>query len=157
MRPGLYLKRINCGGPEVLPKDGVPWEADQGKGHANLKSIGTRVWTVPEAVKKTGPYLDVYQTERWAHRHMHYTFKLDPGRYEVLLLFAETNRGFFVKGKRTFDIVLGDDVVAYDSMEALLADDGIQVVVLATPNHLHEPQGLQALAAAQGLQGLQAA
>ncbi len=112
VRPGLVLKRINCGGPELVLEDGVPWEADQGKGHANLKSSATRVWTVPGAVKKTGPYQNVYQTERWAQRQVRYTFKLDPGRYEVLLLFAETNRGFFAKGKRTFDIVLGDEVVA---------------------------------------------
>ena len=112
VRPGLVLKRINCGGPELVQEDGVPWEADKGKGHANLSSSATRVWTVKETVKKTGPYKDVYQTERWARRQVRYTFKLDPGRYEVLLLFAETNRGFFGKGKRTFDIVLGDEVVA---------------------------------------------
>jgi len=36
---------------------------------------------------------------------------------------------------------------AYDSYEALLADEGVDVVHLATPNHLHYPQVKQALEA----------
>ena len=35
----------------------------------------------------------------------------------------------------------------YDSLEALLADDTVDVVHLTTPNHLHHPQVKQALAA----------
>ena len=35
----------------------------------------------------------------------------------------------------------------YDSYEAMLADDAVDVVHLTTPNHLHYPQVKQALAA----------
>ncbi len=35
----------------------------------------------------------------------------------------------------------------YDSLEALLADDSVDVVHLTTPNHLHHPQTKQVLAA----------
>ena len=36
---------------------------------------------------------------------------------------------------------------AYDSFDAMLADDGVQVVHVASPNHLHHPQVRAALAA----------
>ena len=110
--PLRYLKRINCGGPEVTAEDGAHWEADIEDGHAALVSAGTSTWTVRGAVKNTGKLKGVYQTERWANRYVQYAFKVDPGRYEVVLLFAETNDDFFGKGKRTFDIRIGEKVAA---------------------------------------------
>jgi len=112
VRPGMYFRRINCGGPEFVSEDGVPWEADGTKGHPCLSSGGTSTWNVKEPVSESGPDKNVYQTERWANRHVHYTFEVQPGRYEIVLLLAETNPGFFAKGKRTFDIVLNDQIVA---------------------------------------------
>ncbi len=105
--PLRYLKRINCGGPEVATDDGVHWEADTGDGHPSLKFGGTSVWNTGSNVSK-----DVYQSERWANHGLGYEFKVDPGRYEVVLLFSETNSDFAGKGKRLFDIVINDKTVA---------------------------------------------
>ncbi len=105
--PLRYLKRINCGGPEIAAEDGVPWEADAGDGHPSVKYSGSRVWHIVDS-----PTKDIYQSERWANVGLGYAFKLDPGRYEVVLHFAETNPDFAGKGKRLFDIVINGKVVA---------------------------------------------
>jgi len=108
-----YLKRINCGGPEVPSDDGTPWEADKGsKGNAALTSRGTNTWTVTSRVNGTGPAQDVYQAERWANQYIEYAFNVEPGRYEVVLHFAETSPSFFGKGKRTFDIIINGQKAA---------------------------------------------
>ncbi|MSQ97225.1 MAG: hypothetical protein EXR98_22100 [Gemmataceae bacterium] len=104
--PLRYLKRINCGGPEIVGEDGVPWEADIGDGHPFLKYGGTRIWEIGD------PSKDIYKSERWANNGLGYEFKLEPGRYEVVLLFAETNADFAGKGKRPFDIVINEKTVA---------------------------------------------
>ncbi len=104
--PLRYLKRINCGGPEIAGEDGVPWEADIGDGHPSLKYSGTRIWSLVE--KPT----QLYQTERWASVGIGYEFKLEPGRYEIVLHFAETNEDFAGKGKRLFDIEINEKTVA---------------------------------------------
>lgn len=78
---------------------GVAWEADTGDGHAALKYSGSRVWALEGDTKK-----DVYQSERWSNNGLGYVFDVEPGRYEVVLLFAETNATFAAKGKRLFDI-----------------------------------------------------
>ena len=44
--------------------------------------------------------------------HVQYAFKVEPGRYEVVLHFAETAADFAEKGKRTFDIQINDQKVA---------------------------------------------
>ncbi|MBM3994872.1 MAG: hypothetical protein FJ303_12070 [Planctomycetes bacterium] len=93
-----YLKRINCGGPEIMGEDGVPWESDLGGGHSTLKYGGTRIWHTGDPAK------DIYKSERWAGTGLGYEFKLEPGRYEIVLHFAETNSDFAGKGKRLFDI-----------------------------------------------------
>ncbi|MEE3220561.1 MAG: malectin domain-containing carbohydrate-binding protein, partial [Planctomycetota bacterium] len=36
---------------------------------------------------------------------------LKPGAYEVTVHFAETNRTYAVKGKRTFDVIMGGDKI----------------------------------------------
>lgn len=105
--PLRYLKRINCGGPEIAAEDGVAWEADTGDGHAALKYSGSRVWTLEGDTKK-----DVYQSERWSNNGIGYAFEVEPGRYEVVLLFAETNATFAGKGKRLFDIEINAKKVA---------------------------------------------
>jgi len=110
--PLRYLRRINCGGPEVPSEDGVPWEADKVKPNSALQSDGTKVWTVPDPVKDTGPLKDIYQSERWANQSIGYAFDMEPGRYEVVLYFAETTASLSGKGKRTFDIVINGETVA---------------------------------------------
>ncbi len=105
--PLRFVKRINCGGPEIVGDDGVPWEADNGDGHPAVKYGGTNTWTSGDNPKK-----DIYQTERWAGVGLGYFFKLDPGRYEVVLHFAETNSDFASKGARQFDIEINEKKVA---------------------------------------------
>lgn len=101
-----YVRRINCGGPAVPDDDGVPWEADMGNGHPFLKYGGTRAW------RQEGHEGDVLMSERWARTGLGYEFKVQPGRYEVVLQFAETNEDFSAKGKRLFDIIFNDKTVA---------------------------------------------
>lgn len=105
--PLRYLKRINCGGPEIATDDGVPWEADSGKGHAFMGSGGTKFSHVRGVDLKK----EIFLTERWVRTGMRYNFPVDPGRYEIVLEFAETNPGFFAKGKRLFNIYINDDKV----------------------------------------------
>ncbi len=105
--PVRYLKRINCGGPRIEGDDGVAWEADTGQGHQALKYSGSNVWTIGPNVKT-----DVFASERWANYGLGYELKVEPGRYEVVLLFAETNDHFAGKGKRLFDVLINDRKVA---------------------------------------------
>lgn len=107
--PLRYLKRINCGGLEIAAEDGVLWEADKKPGHATMASPSSSIWTIPAAVVGPGVVKDVYQSERWSNGQIHYTFGVDPGRYEVVLHFAETNRNFASKGKRVFDILINEE------------------------------------------------
>ena len=109
--PLRYLRRINCGGPAVEAADGVSWEADDAKGNPALRSGGTKVWTVKES-EDAEPLKEVYQTERWANVHIQYSIEVEPGRYEVVLYFAETTPGFAAQGKRTFDIQINGQKVA---------------------------------------------
>lgn len=99
-RPRTYVRRINCGGPALPSKDGIPWEED-------LKPVsGTAVWTSKETVDQAGDLLPMYQTERWSYNLIRYEFDVAPGKYEVVLHFAETNRAFFGAGKRVFDVFI---------------------------------------------------
>lgn len=104
---GAYLRRINCGGREVIGEDGIPWEADKGR----RDGMGT--WASRSKIKKAPNDLQgIYQTERWSNRSIIYTFDdLQPGSYSVRLLFAETNLRFSKVGKRTFDIKINDHLV----------------------------------------------
>lgn len=104
--PLAYLRRINCGGPAVTAADGVDWEADAKPSHELLSVGGTAIDRSDAAVAADGELAEVCRTERWAHRQVGYTFPVQPGRYEVVLVFAETNPAFFGAGKRTFDIVV---------------------------------------------------
>jgi hypothetical protein len=104
--PLRFLKRIKCGGPKIVPEDGVAWEADDGEGHKSLKYGGTHSFGLIE--KPT----DIHQSERWADVGLGYEFKLNPGRYEIVLHFSETNPDFAAKGKRLFDIEINEKKVA---------------------------------------------
>ena len=98
---GSFLRRINAGGPEVASADGSPWEADNkrvsGTGRFTTK---TKVSGAPDELKA------IYTTERWSNSTVRYQFDVSPGRYRVVLHFAETNRVFSVKGKRKFDVFI---------------------------------------------------
>ncbi|MFP6611657.1 MAG: malectin domain-containing carbohydrate-binding protein [Pirellulales bacterium] len=106
VRPGLYLKRINCGGDEFVAADGIPWEADNGR------VAGTSHWKAKTIIAAAPLDLQpMYQTERWSYQSIRYRFDLKPGAYEVVVHFAETNRTYAVKGKRTFDVIMGGSKV----------------------------------------------
>jgi|694.fasta_scaffold16261_7 hypothetical protein len=109
--PLKYLKRINCGGPAVAAADGVDWEADNNPKSENLRVSGTSTYTAKSPVNSTGEVKEVCRTERWANRQVSYGFPVDPGRYEVALIFAETNPNFAAKGKRPFDISINEEKV----------------------------------------------
>ncbi|MBM3980619.1 MAG: hypothetical protein FJ304_10095 [Planctomycetes bacterium] len=51
-----------------------------------------------------GALLAVPESERWSNNGLGYTFEVEAGRYEVVLLFAEIDTTFSGKGKRLFDI-----------------------------------------------------
>ncbi|MCH7728714.1 MAG: hypothetical protein IH991_19860 [Planctomycetes bacterium] len=100
VRAGLFIKRINCGGDEVIGADGIPWEADK------QRVAGTAVWTAKSEIADAGDIMAVYQTERWSYNGLRYRFDVKPGRYEVVLHFAETNRQLSAAGKRMFDVLI---------------------------------------------------
>ena len=70
------------------------------------------MWAVADPVRALDSLNGICQTERWANGHVRYAFEVDPGRYEVVLHFAETNPNFFGKAKRQFDIVVNDQTAA---------------------------------------------
>jgi len=83
------------------------------KRHKSLTSSGTRVWTVKQPVAVSADVAsEVTQTERWASRHVEYQLPVDAGQYELTLWFAETNRNFQVKGKRTIRITANETELA---------------------------------------------
>ena len=104
--PPSFVQRINCGGESVTGMDGADWEKDRSR------SSGTGIWTSGQPVKKAGSLQAIYQTERWASRSMQYAFDVKPGRYQIVLHFAETNRNFAAEGKRVFSIYLNDEKIA---------------------------------------------
>ena len=104
--PPSFVQRINCGGEYVTGMDGADWEKDRSR------SSGTGIWTSGQSVKKAGSLQAIYQTERWASRSMQYAFDVKPGRYQIVLHFAETNRNFAAEGKRVFSIYLNDEKIA---------------------------------------------
>ncbi len=99
VKASLFIKRINCGGKKVAGEDGIEWEADTG-------SIGgTGRWSTEKEIAGVSKALQpIYQSERWANYGLVFTFKVKPGKYEVVLHLAETNAVFSEKGKRTFDL-----------------------------------------------------
>ena len=104
-------KRINCGGPTIESTDG-DWEADDGKSHLYLTSSGTRTFTLKEPAPGTGDMQQMHQDERWANQYVEYTVPVEPGAYDVVLHFAETNKSFQVIGKRQFNIIINNLTVA---------------------------------------------
>lgn len=103
---GRYVRRINSGGEAFIGADGIPWEADKGR------VSGTSQFTLRTTLAGVYPEMrPLYKTERWSHQSLRYEFDLAPGRYAIVLCFAETNRTFSRIGKRTFDILVGDEKV----------------------------------------------
>lgn len=102
---GRFLRRVNCGGIEIATADGTPWEADAG----NLPGTGRFTAKTAKINGTTAEFQALYRSERWSYRTIRYQFDVDPGKYLVTLHFAETNRGFSAKGKRTFDIYLNSE------------------------------------------------
>ncbi len=103
VRAGLYLRRVNCGGEEVIGADGIPWEADRGT------ISGTGFWSTKSPVAEAGELAPLYQTERWSNGALKYLFNLEPGVYEVTLHLAEINPRFAQAGKRTFDVLINGE------------------------------------------------
>ncbi|MGF1579015.1 MAG: glycosyl hydrolase family 28-related protein [Gemmataceae bacterium] len=99
VKASLFIKRINCGGKKVVGEDGVEWEAD-------TKSIGgTGRWSTDKKIAGVSNALQaIYQSERWANYGLVFTFDVKPGKYEVVLHLAETNKVFSKKGARTYDL-----------------------------------------------------
>ena len=104
-------KRINCGGPAIEAPDG-DWEQDDNKASRYLKCIGTRTWAVKTPVSVPEALQQIYLDERWANQFIAYSVPVEPGSYDVVLHFAETNRGFQAPGKRQFDIIINNHTVA---------------------------------------------
>ncbi len=101
---GLYLRRINCGGPEVASPDGGTWEADSGA------ITGTGRYEAKTDVEGAESDLQgIYRTERWANRGLAYRLAVKPGRYLVVLHFAETNKIFSAAGKRVFNVSINGE------------------------------------------------
>jgi hypothetical protein len=105
-KPASYARLINCGGDSFKGPDGLEWEADR------AAAGGTGIYNARKPIKGAGALLPMYQTERWGSRGIVYRFDVKPGRYEVVLHFAETNRSFSIKGKRRFDIEIDGKTVA---------------------------------------------
>jgi hypothetical protein len=105
-RPSRFAKRINCGGTEFTGPDGGKWEADSG-----VATGGTGA-SVRNDVANTDGLQVLYASERWSYGDITYKFDCPPGRYRVILHFAETNAGFTGFGKRTFDVVINGEKVA---------------------------------------------
>lgn len=104
-------KRINCGGPAIESPDG-DWEPDDNRTHPYLTSTGTRTFSIKEPAPGPEELQQVYQDERWANQYIEYSVAVEPGVYEVVLHFAETNRGFQAAKKRQFDIIINSLTVA---------------------------------------------
>jgi hypothetical protein len=101
---GGYIRRINCGGLEVISPDGANWKADVGR------VTGTGRFTAKTKIAGCSDELQLlYQTERWAYSGLRYRFDAPPGNYRLTLHFAETNNSYGAVGKRTFDVVVNDE------------------------------------------------
>lgn len=102
---GRYLRRVNCGGGEVVGPDGVAWERDDGPvANSDRFVAAAEVEGAPEELR------EVYRSERWSYNGVRYVFDgLAPGKYVLVLHLAETNQAFMGEGKRTFDVVVDGD------------------------------------------------
>ncbi|MBM4021377.1 MAG: hypothetical protein FJ284_03895 [Planctomycetes bacterium] len=81
-RPRLYL----CRPPAVLAKGG----------DINERTLAEEILPAVDeaAAAAAGELAEICWTGRWAHRQLGYTVPV-PGRYELVLVFAETNPNFF--------------------------------------------------------------
>ncbi|MFT5495351.1 MAG: sialate O-acetylesterase [Kiritimatiellia bacterium] len=129
VQTSLFIRRINCAGETFAGEDGIPWEADRdvirGTGRFNAKG----------EVSSAGDLNPVYTTERWSNTQLKYTLDAEPGRYEVILHFAETNPSFAVVGKRTFDVYLNGQK-KHENVDVFKAGGARTVWTLATPVEL---------------------
>jgi hypothetical protein len=104
------LFRVHCGGTAFVDKAGHFWEAD-----AHYE--GGSTFGSDSAILNTD-MPGLYRTERWndtAQGQLKYTFNVaSAGDYKVILHFAEIYDGAFAQGKRVFDVLINDAVVAAD-------------------------------------------
>ncbi len=101
-----FVRRINCGGHEVMSPDGVAWEADRKRSSSmSLFSTKEKIKGIPEALQP------VYQSERWSYSQIYYSFDVGAGRYRMILHFAETNKSFGAAGKRVFDVLINEEKI----------------------------------------------
>ncbi|MDP6506549.1 MAG: malectin domain-containing carbohydrate-binding protein, partial [Planctomycetota bacterium] len=104
--PLTWVRRINCGGPDVTTPDGRVWEADK------TRISGSGIWTSRSSIQKAAVLQEIYKSERWAKTSLTYTFDAKPGRYRIILHLAETNRSFSVRGKRVYEVRWNDRKIA---------------------------------------------
>ncbi|MDP6361115.1 MAG: malectin domain-containing carbohydrate-binding protein, partial [Planctomycetota bacterium] len=58
--PLTWVRRINCGGPDVTTPDGRVWEADK------TRISGSGIWTSRSSIQKAAVLQEIYKSERWA-------------------------------------------------------------------------------------------
>jgi hypothetical protein len=104
--PGPYSVFSNCGGPDYADSEGNLWQADHPfvTGDWGYDGLTASTGSTANAIANTGDD-PLYQTDRrWASTEgtARYRFVVPNGRYEVSLLFAESEATQV--GQRVFDI-----------------------------------------------------
>ncbi|HUY31410.1 MAG TPA: malectin domain-containing carbohydrate-binding protein [Pirellulales bacterium] len=115
--------RIHAGGDDFVAADGATWRHDCffGGGHQFGESFGEPRPSSEEIHNTSDDPL--YQTERWFDRERPkqqrgYQFPVPPGRYRVVLRFAEIY--FHRPDRRVFDVLAEDELklAGYDTLGA---------------------------------------
>ena len=142
--PLPYDLATNCGGPLYIDGHGVPWVPDQRYGSGNTWGYIRRypgdpnegVYCNDHAIQGTDDDT-LYQCERVG---ADYAFQVpSPGRYHVLLRFAEIFPTFCARNRRVFNVYLEDTLVlsnldiwsivgcfeAFDSGHEIDVNDGV--------------------------------
>jgi hypothetical protein len=119
--------RVNAGGPAL---DGGAWAADDSPEVSALTDEErTRIASTDHAIDMSHPSLPagtpaaLFSTQRWDPRErprMAWRFRVEPGRYEVRLYFAEISPDAQGVGLRTFDVAIEGSVLLreYDVFRA---------------------------------------
>ncbi len=108
-----YDVAVNCGSTQgYWASDGFYYQPDQpfapgGWGHWSAVYCGTCVYSTTSVIEATGD-VPLYQTHRYAMDT--YAFTVPPGRYEVVLHFAEIFR-FVSVGQRVFSVTIEGETV----------------------------------------------
>ncbi len=108
--------QINAGGAATA--EGGGWDVDGP--YTNIVASGSKTTTTSSVIDMSHPSVpvgtptSVLKTERWdspTGAEMQWTFPVEPGEYQVSLLFAETwTKGFYV-GARVFDVSIEGNLV----------------------------------------------